>query len=145
MQNELKFGVIGSGSWATALIKILSDNEQHTNWWVRNPEQITFIQNRKHNPHYLSSARLETSQLFISSDVNEIVSKSNVLLLAVPSAFVHEVLQSIDNTLLVDKKIVSAIKGIVPGPDVLLNEYLQNHFSFRQDFDHYLFLLQLLK
>lgn len=126
----MKFGIIGSGSWATAIVKILSDNGQHLNWWVRNPEQITFIQNRKHNPQYLSSARLEISQLSISSDINKIVRESDVILLAVPSAFVQEVVQSIDKDLLMDKKIVSAIKGIVPGADVLLNEYLQDNFSF---------------
>ena len=126
----MKFGIIGSGSWATALVKILSDNSQHVNWWVRNPEQITYIQNRKHNPQYLSSARLETSQLSISNDINKIVRESDVLLLAVPSAFVQEVMESIDKDLLIEKKILSAIKGIVPGPDVLLNEYLQHNFSF---------------
>jgi len=128
--GKLKFGIIGSGSWATALVKILTDNKNHINWWVRNPEQITFIQNRKHNPQYLSSARLDTSRISISGDVNKVVLESEILLLAVPSSFVQDVLQSINKDLLIEKKIISAIKGIVPGPDVLLNEYLQQQFSF---------------
>jgi glycerol-3-phosphate dehydrogenase (NAD(P)+) len=129
MQKILTFGIIGSGSWATALIKILSDNGQHVNWWIRNDEQIAYIQNRKHNPQYLSAARLDPSVLSISSDINKVVNASDVVLLAVPSAFAREVLAFINKDQLANKKIVSAIKGIIPGPDVLLNEYLQEHFG----------------
>jgi glycerol-3-phosphate dehydrogenase (NAD(P)+) len=124
-----KFGVIGSGSWATALVKILSDNGQAINWWVRNTEQIAHIQKRRYNPQYLSSARLDVSLLTVSDDINEVIKNSDVILLVVPSAFIQEVLEGVNKKTLQNKKIVSAIKGIVPGPDILLNEYLQQYFD----------------
>lgn len=130
MPDTLKFGVIGSGSWATALVKILTDNGQPVNWWVRNTKQIEHIQKRRHNPQYLSTAYLDVSLLSISDDVNAVIKASDVILLVVPSAFIQDVLDKVDKELLTGKKIVSAIKGIVPGPDILLNEYLQEHFSF---------------
>ncbi len=63
--DSLKFGIIGSGSWATALVKILSDNNNKTNWWVRNGKSISYIKSRKHNPQYLSSAYFDVSLLNI--------------------------------------------------------------------------------
>lgn len=126
---KLKFGVIGSGSWATALVKILADNGNTVNWWVRNAGAIQYIRQRRHNPNYLSSAYFNVAQLQISEDINEVIRNSDVLVLAVPSAFIQEVLQGVDGELLKEKKIVSAIKGLVPGPDVLLNDYLKEHYG----------------
>ena len=125
----MKFGVIGSGSWATALVKILSDNGQEINWWVRNKEQIAHIQKRRYNPQYLSSARLDISLLTVSDDINEVVRNSDVILLVVPSAFIQEVLEGVNKEELLNKKILSAIKGIVPGADILLNDFLAIHFN----------------
>lgn len=125
----LKFGVIGSGSWATALVKILTDNNQPVNWWVRNNKMIQHIQKRKHNPHYLSSAYFNTSLITMSEDIDAVTGASDIILLAVPSAYIEEVLKSTKPGLLSGRKILSAIKGLVPGPDVLLNEYLHQHFN----------------
>lgn len=129
MNRALLFGVIGSGSWATALVKIIVDNGNEVNWWVRNTETIHYIKNRRHNPQYLSSAYFDVTKLHISDDVNEVITKSDVVVLAVPSAYIADVLSKVDKSNLSQKKIVSAIKGIVPGPDILLNEYLQDHFG----------------
>jgi glycerol-3-phosphate dehydrogenase (NAD(P)+) len=128
-QTALTFGVIGSGSWATALVKILSDNNQKVNWWVRNSKNIDYIHKRRHNPQYLASAYLDVRLLTLSSDVNEVVAKSDVLILAVPSAYIQDVLKDIGKEAFKAKKIVSAIKGIIPGPDVLLNDYLKEQFE----------------
>lgn len=128
-QKDLKFGVIGNGSWATALVKILSDSRHFVNWWVRNEETVPYIKKRHHNPHYLSSVYFDLSSLFITDDANAVAAQSDVLLLAVPSAYIKEVLHRIDAELLHNKKIISAIKGIVPDPDVLVNDYLEQNFS----------------
>ncbi len=125
----LKFGVIGSGSWATALVKILTDNNQSVQWWIRSSKIIQHIQKRKHNPHYLSSAYFNTSLLSLSEDINAVIEASDVVLIAVPSAYIQEVLANVKPELLEDKKILSAIKGLVPGPDVLLNDYLLQKFK----------------
>lgn len=126
---NFKFGVIGSGSWATALVKILTDNEHNVNWWVRKPDTIQYIQKRRHNPYYLSSAYFDVSLLTMRDDINEVIANSDVIVLAVPSAYLEAVFEGVNKDLLQNKKILSAIKGLVPGPDVLVNEYLQQHFG----------------
>jgi glycerol-3-phosphate dehydrogenase (NAD(P)+) len=126
---SLKVGVVGNGSWATALVKILTDNQHEVHWWVRNAATIPHIQKRHHNPHYLPSAYFNVSLLQLSNDVATVVNQSDVVVLAVPSAYIQEVLQQVPRDAFQHKKIISAIKGIVPGPDVLLNEYLLQHFD----------------
>ena len=128
--SNLRFGVIGSGSWATALVKILADNKNKIHWWVRNRKSIEYIRSRRHNPNYLSSAYFDVSLLSIADDINEVLKNSDVIVLAIPSAFIQEVLQLVDKDLLRGKKIISAIKGIVQGPDLLLNDYLKQEFDF---------------
>jgi glycerol-3-phosphate dehydrogenase (NAD(P)+) len=129
LKSDLKFGVVGNGSWATALVKILTDNSHAVNWWVRNAKTIPHIQKRRHNPNYLSAAYFDVSLLYMTDDVAEVVRQSDVVVLAVPSAYIQEVLQQLGKEAFKDKKVVSAIKGIVPGPDILLNDYLQQHFQ----------------
>lgn len=122
-------GVIGNGSWGTALVKILTDNGQQVAWWMRKTSTIEYIQRRHHNPDYLHSAYFDVSKLNMSDDIQKIVDESDLLVIAVPSAYVESVLAGIDSTSLKDKKILSAIKGLVPGHDILLNEYLEKHFG----------------
>jgi len=126
----MKFGVIGSGSWATALAKILTDNGNSIYWWIRNNDTVQFIRQRKHNPHYLSSVYFDQSQLHLHNDINEIISNSDVLVIAVPSAYAADALEKSDKNTLKEKKIVSAIKGIIPSTNQLLNDYLKKQFDF---------------
>ena len=120
----MQFGIIGSGSWATAIAKILTDNGNSINWWIRNNESIQYIQKRKHNPHYLSGAYFNPSQLLLSNNIVEVVKAADVLVIAVPSSFVEEVLSAVPIELWKNKKIISAVKGILPISNKLLNEYL---------------------
>jgi glycerol-3-phosphate dehydrogenase (NAD(P)+) len=123
------FGIVGNGSWATALVKILTDNNNAVRWWIRNSTTIPYIQKRRHNPHYLPSAYFDVSLLRLNDNVAEVIEQSDVVLLAVPSAYIEDVLRPLPRNVFQNKKLVSAIKGIVPGPDVLLNDYLQQHFD----------------
>ncbi|HNL82803.1 MAG TPA: NAD(P)-binding domain-containing protein [Chitinophagaceae bacterium] len=125
----MKFGVIGSGSWATALAKILTDNGNHINWWIRNTDTISYLHTRKHNPRYVSSAYFNTQQLYMSNEITEVVEKSNVLVIATPSAFTEDVLKQLPSNAFEGKIIISAIKGILPSENDLLNEYLKKHFN----------------
>lgn len=125
----VQMGVIGSGSWATALVKILTDNGHRVNWWVRNTKIINHIQTRKHNPQYLSSVNFDISLLNMSNNINQVVQTSDLLLLVVPSAYILDALKNLDSNILHNKKIVSAIKGVVPGYDLLLNDYLAQYYS----------------
>ncbi len=123
------FGVIGSGSWATALAKILTAGKQRINWWVRNAQTIGQIQQRRHNPHYLSSVYFDTSLLSLENDLRKVIAGSDIVLIAVPSAFIEATLSSLDTSCFENKKIISAIKGIIPGQNVLLNAYLLKQFD----------------
>jgi len=123
------FGIIGSGSWATALAKILTDNNHQINWWIRNADTITQIEKRRHNPHYLSSVYFNVSLLSLQNDIVKVIADSDVIIVAVPSAFVEETLINLDVDVFENKKIVSAIKGIIPHQNVLLNAYLLKQFD----------------
>jgi glycerol-3-phosphate dehydrogenase (NAD(P)+) len=124
------YGVIGSGSWATALAKILTDGNQHINWWIRNTDTIGQVEKRRHNPHYLRTAYFDTALLDMSEDIETVVKKSDVLVIAIPSAYAAETLEKLPADALQNKKIISAIKGIIPGRNVLLNTWLEEKFNF---------------
>jgi glycerol-3-phosphate dehydrogenase (NAD(P)+) len=123
-------GIIGSGSWATALAKILTDNGHHIYWWIRNEDTIRHMQLRHHNKHYLTSVYFDTSLLSLSSDVKAVVEACDELVLAVPSAFLEDVLGQLPADALDNKKIVSAIKGLVPSTNDLIGEFLLKQFNF---------------
>lgn len=124
-----RFGIIGGGSWATALAKILTDKKHSINWWIRNPEIIQHIRERHHNPHYLSSVYFDVSLLSLSNDVVDVIRNSDVIVIAVPSAYAEESLLKSEKSDWKNKKVVSAIKGLLPGKNVLLNYYLQQRFD----------------
>lgn len=126
----MQFGMIGSGSWATALAKILTDNGNTIHWWVRNSETIRYIDKRRHNPHYLSSAYFNLEQLHLSDDIQAVVAQSDALVIAVPSAYVEAAFAQVSPEMLAGKKIISAVKGILPSDNQLLNHYLSTHFHF---------------
>lgn len=126
---HMQFGIIGSGSWATAIAKILTDNRHVIHWWFRDRNSIQHIQQRHHNPHYLHSAYFDPSLLRMSTDVNEVVSGCEVVVMAVPSAYISAALSNLGKDALKGKLVVSAIKGILPETNQLLNEYLADHFG----------------
>lgn len=130
MKENLRIGVIGNGSWATALVKILTDNHHKINWWIRNSSSIESIKKRRHNPNYLPSAYFNVSLLNLFTDVKEVAERSDLLVLAVPSAYIQNALEPLSKNELQGKKILSAIKGLVPAQDVLLNNYLEKQFDF---------------
>jgi glycerol-3-phosphate dehydrogenase (NAD(P)+) len=126
----MQFGMIGSGSWATALAKLLTDNGNNINWWIRNDTTIKTIQTRRHNPHYLHSAYFNVQQLSLSSNIAEVVANSDVLVIATPSAYAENALQQLGKDALNGKKVISAIKGILPAKNQLLNDFLCDEFNF---------------
>lgn len=126
----MKFSIIGGGSWATALAKMLTDNGQHIGWWVRNQAIIDQFKKRRHNPHYLSSVIFNLAQLSMSTSVEEVVADADVVLVCIPSAYLLPTFENLPSNIFEGKKILSAIKGILPNPDHhLLNEYLNSRFG----------------
>jgi glycerol-3-phosphate dehydrogenase (NAD(P)+) len=125
----MRFGIIGSGSWATALAKILTDNKHSIYWCVRNEDIVRHIQHRHHNPNYLSSVYFDTALLNLTTDAGEAVSNTDCVLMAVPSAYIIDTIKGVDKAAFKDKKVLSAIKGILPERNLLLNEYLANEYE----------------
>jgi len=125
----MQFGIIGSGSWGTALAKILTDNHHKISWWIRNENAIKHLLQRHHNPQYLSSAYFDTSLLQPTTDVSEVIKNSDCIIVAVPSAYADSTLNRLDKNIFEEKKIVSAIKGILPEQNLLLNDYLTMQFN----------------
>ena len=128
MNKKSKIAVIGGGSWATSIVKMLCENLDAVNWWMRNEDAIAHIQKFGHNPNYISSAELKKSKINLSSDINTVVKSSDCLVLAIPSAFLKETLQKLEGSIN-DKLIVSAIKGIVPENNTIVGEFLHNQFD----------------
>ncbi|MEO6669425.1 MAG: NAD(P)H-dependent glycerol-3-phosphate dehydrogenase [Ferruginibacter sp.] len=125
----MNFGILGSGSWGTALAKILTDNGQSIHWWNRSEEAIQHFKTRFHNPHYLTSARFDIGKLQLSSNAGEVIKNADCIVIAIPSAYALDVLSTLDKNIFAGKKIVSAIKGILPDQNLLLNDYLKDHFN----------------
>tara|TARA_Y100000813_G_scaffold3775_1_gene2716 strand:+ start:2578 stop:3573 length:996 start_codon:yes stop_codon:yes gene_type:complete len=119
--------VIGGGSWATAIVKMLLENQDSVRWWMRNKENIAHIQRYGNNPNYISSAELLPNKLTIDSDINTIVRVADCIVLAVPSVFLTKTLESL-NVSIKDKFIVSAIKGIVPDNNSIIGDYLHENY-----------------
>lgn len=125
MSQDFKhIGVIGSGSWATALVKILSEKTNlQVHWWLRNEETLDYIRQFHHNPKYLSSVEIDLEKVLLHQDLQEVINLSEVLVLAVPSAFLHQSLQTV--TLPTDKIYVSAVKGVDPNTRMVIARYLE--------------------
>ena len=127
--NKKSIAVIGGGSWATAIVKMLCNNSENINWWVRNKETADYIKNFHHNPNYLSSVEFEIKKITITSDLKETISKSDVIIMAVPSAFLKETLSSVSKEDLKEKMIFSAIKGIVPEHNLIIAEFFNQIYE----------------
>ncbi|MBB2147043.1 NAD(P)H-dependent glycerol-3-phosphate dehydrogenase [Pedobacter sp. LMG 31464] len=126
-----KIAMIGGGSWATAIIKMLSDNltEKEIFWWMRNEEAIAHIKAFKHNPNYLSSVEIKVPEGNISADIRSIIAAADYLILNVPAAFLKETLKDVSPADLKGKKIISAIKGIVPDENQIIGEFINQKYN----------------
>jgi len=132
MSDNLKFAVIGGGSWATAIVKMLCVNLSEISWYMRNDAAIEHIQKYKHNPNYLSSVEFDTNKLKLTNNINEAVAYADYVIFAIPSAFLAGELKNLTVSLS-DKIIFSAIKGIVPETSLIVGE----HFHIEYDIPYY--------
>ncbi len=126
--------VIGGGSWATALVKILCDNKSPKNvtWWLRKEETIAHIKKFKHNPNYLSDVAFDLKKVSLTHDILKAIKSSQIIVFAVPSAFLHDTLKACDSTLFKNKIVVSAIKGVVPQYNLVVADYLKKQFGIAE-------------
>lgn len=128
MENKKRVSVIGSGSWATAIVKILHENLPKMGWYIREKEIIDHLKKHHHNPQFLSSVLFDTSRIKISNDINEVVRNSDILIFVVPSAYLKTWLEPLTESL-ENKYVVSAIKGIVPHDNTTIAEYFFKQHS----------------
>ena len=128
MSTPIKYAVFGSGSWATAIVKMLCENLDEVGWYMRSVYIKEHLLKERHNPSYLSSVEFNTSQLKISNDINEIASYADVLIFVIPSAFIHDELQKMTVDLK-GKIIVSAVKGIMPETGKLVGEHFHDVYN----------------
>lgn len=133
MTNEKKIAVIGSGSWATAIVKILSNNTSKVSWYFRNQADIDHMNQFGHNPRYLSSIQFDLKKLYLSSNLVDILTNSDIIILAVPSAFINNTLKDISPEVFKNKIVFSAIKGIVPEYNLIVGEYLNTVYNIPLD------------
>lgn len=124
-----KIAVIGGGSWATAIVKILCNNCETVSWWVRGKETADHIKKYHHNPNYLSSVEFDIKKIVVSSDLKEVIALADVLIMAIPSAFLKGSLEGIGKKDLKNKKIFSAIKGIVPEHNLIIAEFFNQVYE----------------
>jgi len=132
MSANTRIGMIGGGSWATALVKVLNENHHAVSWWVRNPKIIAHLQQHRRNPHYISSVEFDGSLIEPTPDLGKTCTENEVLVLAVPSAFIKET----TNGLLADhfrnKLIISAVKGMIPDENLLIAQFLKKYFDVEE-------------
>ncbi len=133
MSNKPKIAVFGSGSWATAIVKMLCENIETVGWYMRSESTLTHIRKNNNNPNYLSSVEFKNDQLFLSNDINEMISYADYLIFVVPSAFVEAELNKITTSL--DRKVLfSAIKGIIPSSGLIVGEHF--HEKLKVSFEN---------
>jgi len=128
--------VIGGGSWGTAITKMLIEHKQQPNstienldWWVRSEETATYIKTYKHNPKYISSVEINSDIVNVSSNIKDVIAKAEILVFAVPSAFLKEALNEISIDDFKGKYIVSAIKGLLPHSRQIVADFFQTEFQ----------------
>jgi glycerol-3-phosphate dehydrogenase (NAD(P)+) len=132
MCDQKKIAVLGGGSWATAIVKILSENIETVGWYMRNRTAIEHIKKNNHNPNYLRAADVYASQLDLSNDIDSIVANYDILIFAIPSAFLMSELEKLKEPLK-NKIVFSAIKGIVPETGLIVGEHFHKEYGIPFD------------
>ncbi len=127
--NTSRVAVIGGGSWATALAKLLLNNNARISWYLRKQDDINYFKSYKTNPRYLSAVEFDTEAIDFYDDIAACIQSADVLVLAIPSAFLHTTLQQLRPEQLNNKIIFSAIKGIVPEHNLIVGEYLHKVYQ----------------
>ncbi len=128
MYNVGKIAIIGGGSWATAIAKIVVGHTHHIGWYMRRDDRIEDFKRLGHNPAYLRSAHFNVDEILFSSDINKIVEEYDTLVFVTPSPYLKNHLSKL-KTNIHDKFIVTAIKGIVPDENLVCSEYFHQVYD----------------
>lgn len=129
MEQANRVAVIGGGSWATALVKILCNNHDQVQWWMRSQEAIDHLNHFGHNPKYLQSVSFNKEQLVLSTNLKSVFASAEVIVIATPAAFLQEAFEGIDATHFENKIVFSAVKGIVPAYNAIPARFIHKSFG----------------
>ena len=129
MEQANRVAVIGGGSWATALVKILCNNHDQVHWWMRSQDAIDHLERFGHNPKYLQSVAFNTDQLILSTNLTDILSRAEVIVIATPAAFLQEAFEGIDASHFKNKIVFSAVKGIIPAYNAIPARFIHKSFG----------------
>ena len=127
-----KIAIMGGGSWATAIAKIVLAQAGTINWYMRRDDRIEDFKRLGHNPAYLTSVRFNIKCINFSSDINKVVRESDTLIFVTPSPYLKSHLKKL-KTKLKDKFIVTAIKGIVPDENMIISDYFHKMYDVPED------------
>lgn len=133
MSETKKIAVIGGGSWATALVKILSNNVTSLNWYMRNEGAVGHILKFRHNPNYLQSVEFDLNKINVSTDLNEMIRPADIVIIATPSAFLVKLFENAPDDLMKDKIVFSAVKGIIPEYHAIPARFIHKTFGIPYD------------
>ena len=133
MSEEKKIAVIGGGSWATAIVKILINNVRSVNWYMRNEGAVGHILKYRHNPNYLQSVEFDLHKINVSTDLVEIIAPADIVIIATPSAFLVKLFENFPMELLKDKVVYSAVKGIIPEYNAIPARFIHKTFGTPYD------------
>ena len=128
LHKESQCAVIGHGSWASALVKVLTMNELSVGWYVRNPEVLESLGNEGRNCRYLSDVEFDMTRIWLYDNLNEAVGQAEILFLVTPAAYLKNYLSDLQVSLK-DKFVVSAIKGIIPDENQFVTDYLKKTYD----------------
>ena len=120
--------IMGGGSWATAIAKMMLERNDTIHWYMRRDDRIEEFRRLGHNPAYLTSVHFDVDRIFFSSDINKIVEEADTLIFVTPSPYLKSHLKKL-KTRLRDKFIVTAIKGIVPDENLVCSEYFHQIYN----------------
>jgi len=133
MDTEKRIAVIGGGSWATALVKILCNNVEKLNWYMRKETSVDHIKQYRHNPHYLQSVEFDLNKIDVSTDLVKMIETADIVIIATPSAFLTKLFEDFPEGLMADKVVFSAVKGIVPEYNAIPARFIHKTFGTPYD------------
>ena len=129
MEKQRKIAVIGGGSWATALVKILCNNLPQVNWWMRNQSAVDHILNFRHNPNYLQSVEFDLDKVKVSTDLIATIEEVDIVIIATPSAFLTKMFEGFPSEIMTNKIVFSAVKGIIPEYNAIPARFIHKTFG----------------
>lgn len=125
----MNIAVLGSGSWATAIVKILCENHDKIFWWVREEEIKESVQTKGHNPLFLRSCELNNKKIELSTDINTIINNADILFCVIPSAFIEKSFENVTLDTMKNKLIVTATKGMVPNSNKIVSLFFKEKYN----------------